>query len=176
MAAKTTLQSSQQGKGAAAWNKVEERIKAFNIVAVRAQQQCFEEFQKETERLKESTVDESRRTWKEKLERKREEVEKLASDGIDKSFNEAAEYIRELPKEHQEAAASLFSAGTNEVAKAAQLVFNEVKDLIAAVDYKDFWNKVVMAHNAVESIISKAIGVISGKPPGSESTQSRSGL
>lgn len=176
MAAETTPQSSPQEKGAGAWDNVEGRIKAFNIVAVRAQQQCFEEFQKEIERLKELKDDERRLTWKEKLEREREEVKKMANNGIDKSFNEAADYIGELPKEQQEATASLFAAGADEVAKAAEMVFKEIKDLIAAVDDKDFWDKVVMAHSAVESIISKAISAISGKPSGSESTQSRSGL
>ncbi len=161
MAAETTLPSNPKEKGAGGLDGVEKKIKAFNIDAARTQQQCFEEFQKEVESLKESSPYEG--YWKEKLEHKSEETKKMSAASIDKSFAEAADYIRKLPRE-QAAAADIFSAGADEVAKAAGFVFGKMKELIASVLHKDIGDKVVMAYNDVKRIISKAIEAISGNP------------
>ena len=162
MAAETTLPSSPKEKGAGGLDEVEKKIKAFNIDAARTQQQCFEEFQKEVESLKESNPYEG--YWKEKLERNSEEVKKMSAGSIDKSYDEAADYIQKLPTEQQAAAADVFSAGADEVAKAAGFVFGKMKELIASVLHKDIGDKVVMAYNDVKRIISKAIEAISSKP------------
>lgn len=161
MGGATALQQASDSlldlKATDAPDRREDKIKIININAARFQQQCFEEFQKEIESLKESTPDWN--VWEGKLKRRREEVKKMAMDSIERSFVEATGYMEELPREKQELAASSFNRGTDAVVKAAEFVCSKMEELIGAmVDFmKGNWDKVETAYNAVKSCVIKAV-------------------
>ena len=88
------------------------------------------ELLKEIEILNESTL--TRDVWKEKLDCKKVEVKKMSADRIGKSFDEIMDYVQNINKEKQVAAADIFNNGADAVAAAAEFVLGNIMELIGA--------------------------------------------